>query len=242
MRPSPRRLLMVIGGVLASAVGVVGGISVAPAGLVAIALIATAAGCLIAAKMRESGASARFSAVEAALLGGAATGGTVLVVAGLVVLTGGPATVVIVAVLGVAAALEATVRLRATGRNRPRPAPGTAPRPAPGPVPAAGQRPPVGPRPLVGPPSTGSVPELRPVGSLPTHALGQEWLLSTSVLGSLVDVGTRQSIARRRQELLDELERRDPVGFARWLAAGPRPGSDPATYLHGETQADTDAA
>src|SRR5690348_11972810 len=218
MRRSPRRLLMVIGGVLASAVVVVGGISVPPAGLAAIALIATAAGCLVAGKVRESRACARFSALEAAVLGGAATAGVVLFVAGLVVLTGGPAAIVTLAAVGVAVGLAATVRLRRTGRRRPRPTPGPTTRPRP--------------------PSTGTVPVLRPVASLSTEALGREWLLSTSVLGSLVDVGTRQSIVRRRQELLDEMERRDPAGFARWLAAGPRPGSDPATYLHGDAAAD----
>lgn len=230
MRRSPRRLLMVIGGVLASAVVVVGGISVPPAGLAAIALIAIAAGCLIAGKVRESGAHSRFSAVEAAVLGGAATAGVALLVAGLVVLTGGPAAIVIVVALGVAVALEATVRQRSAGRLRPRRAPG----------PAAGL--PSEPRPAGRPPSAGMVPLLRPVGSLPTEALGREWLLSTSVLASLMDVGTRQSIVRRRQELLDEMERRDRAGFARWLAAGPRPGSDPATFLHGDAAADSDAA
>ena len=43
----------------------------------------------------------------------------------------------------------------------------------------------------------------------------------------------RQALVRRREETLDELERRDPVGFARWLAEGPVPGADPAMYVHG---------
>ena len=46
---------------------------------------------------------------------------------------------------------------------------------------------------------------------------------------------------------LDELERRDPAGFERWLAAGPTLASDPAGYvrggpLRGDPAADTDAA
>lgn len=217
MRRSPGRLLMVVGAVLAGAVGVVGGLSLPPAGLVAIGLVATAAGCLMGSKVHELRGRTRFSAVEAAVLAGAATGGAGLVVAGLVVLAGGPVAAVIVAVLVVAGALEGAVRLRAARRRRSRRAPG----------------------PMSGP---AVVPLLRPVGSLSTEALGREWLLSTSVLGSLVDTGTRQSIVRRRQQLLDELERRDPAGFARWLAAGPRPGSDPATFLHGDAAADKDAA
>ena len=56
----------------------------------------------------------------------------------------------------------------------------------------------------------------------------------------------RRSCARR-EEALDELERRDPAGFARWLAAGPTLASDPAGYVHGgplrgDPAADTDAA
>jgi hypothetical protein len=38
-------------------------------------------------------------------------------------------------------------------------------------------------------------------------------------------------ITRARAALLDELERRDPAGFTRWLAAGARASSDPARHL-----------
>lgn len=34
-----------------------------------------------------------------------------------------------------------------------------------------------------------------------------------------------------RGDLLDEIERRDPAGFNRWLATTPQPGGDPARYL-----------
>ena len=40
--------------------------------------------------------------------------------------------------------------------------------------------------------------------------------------GELVAVGL---------SILEELERRDADGFRRWLAAGARPGGDPARYL-----------
>jgi hypothetical protein len=57
----------------------------------------------------------------------------------------------------------------------------------------------------------------------------------------------RQTLVARREETLDELERRDPDGFARWLAAGPAAGSDPADFVRGGPAhrgpvADTDAA
>jgi hypothetical protein len=51
----------------------------------------------------------------------------------------------------------------------------------------------------------------------------------------------RASIVRRRQETLDELERRDPVGFARWMAGGPAPASNPALFVHGDVRGDRPA-
>lgn len=53
------------------------------------------------------------------------------------------------------------------------------------------------------------------------------WLLRDLSLGGpqrLVVVGIRG-------ELLEELERRDPTGFGRWLQTEPRAGSDPGRYL-----------
>ncbi|GAA2129188.1 hypothetical protein [Nocardioides bigeumensis] len=38
-----------------------------------------------------------------------------------------------------------------------------------------------------------------------------------------------------RQMFLDELERRNSVGFAAWLAAGPEAAEDPLPYLHGDS-------
>lgn len=35
-----------------------------------------------------------------------------------------------------------------------------------------------------------------------------------------------------RRRVLDELERRDPAGVARWLGSAPRAGADPGRYLH----------
>jgi hypothetical protein len=51
---------------------------------------------------------------------------------------------------------------------------------------------------------------------------------------------------RRRQEALDELERRDPAGFARWLASGATVDDDPTLYVverpRDEGPADSQAA
>jgi hypothetical protein len=47
---------------------------------------------------------------------------------------------------------------------------------------------------------------------------------------------------QRRVAALDELERRDPAGFARWLAAGATAGSNPAQYLRGDSSAGSGTA
>ena len=75
-----------------------------------------------------------------------------------------------------------------------------------------------------------------PVSALPTEVLGREWLRTTAALSGRLDPAARQTIVRRREETLDELERRDPGGFARWLAAGP--GSDPAQFVRGDVRGD----
>ena len=79
---------------------------------------------------------------------------------------------------------------------------------------------------------------LPPVSSLSTEALGREWVRTTTALAGPLDAGTREAIVVRRQQTLDELERRDPDGFARWLSGIPLPGSDPSGDLrHGDAAA-----
>jgi len=43
----------------------------------------------------------------------------------------------------------------------------------------------------------------------------------------------RGQLAAVRQLLLDEMERRDPAGFRRWLAGGAMAGTDPLPFLRG---------
>jgi len=79
---------------------------------------------------------------------------------------------------------------------------------------------------------------LPPVSSLSTEDLGREWVRTTTALAGPLDAGTREAIVARRQQTLDELERRDPDGFARWLSGVPLPGSDPSGDLrHGDAAA-----
>jgi hypothetical protein len=81
-----------------------------------------------------------------------------------------------------------------------------------------------------------------PVSLLPISVLGSEWSRTTAALASWLDPAARQVVVRRLQEVLDELERRDPAGFARWLAAGADEVSDPATSVRGGRATGSDAA
>ncbi|EWM12100.1 hypothetical protein KUTG_02404 [Kutzneria sp. 744] len=66
---------------------------------------------------------------------------------------------------------------------------------------------------------------------LSTEELCLVWRCSYVQLQRAADEPARQRIIRARQECLDELERRDRAGFARWLASGARAGSNPRRYL-----------
>jgi hypothetical protein len=69
------------------------------------------------------------------------------------------------------------------------------------------------------------------------EALGAEWLRTTAALEVAVQPAVRERIVQRRREALDELERRDPAGFARWLATAGTVDSNPAQYLRGDSSA-----
>jgi hypothetical protein len=51
------------------------------------------------------------------------------------------------------------------------------------------------------------------------------------VLVASPDPATRAAVAARRGAVLDEMERRDPAGFARWMADGPDRGRNPAEFV-----------
>jgi hypothetical protein len=81
-----------------------------------------------------------------------------------------------------------------------------------------------------------------PVALLSTSVLVSEWSRTTEALVSRLEPAARQVVVRRRHEVLDELERRDPAGVARWLAAGAAEQSDPATFVRGDRATGSDAA
>ena len=90
---------------------------------------------------------------------------------------------------------------------------------------------------MAAPPHQPAFP-LPPVSSLSTGDLGREWVRTTTALNGPLDARTREAMVIRRQETLDELERRDPDGFARWIAGLPLAGSDPSGDLrHGDAAA-----
>lgn len=225
------------------ALGVVGGLSLRGPGLVAVGLAATLTACAAAGIARESSRNDRRSTIEAAVQAAGCTVGGLLVLAGIAALAGGG-----VAVLTGGAALAGWL-VRAALRDRPTGPAAAAPSQLPSPtgdrMPSLPTPPPVLTGRTVSEPRSNGLPA--PVWTLTTPALGQEWLITTAALAGRLEPAVRQWLVGRREETLDELERRDPDGFARWLAVGPARGSDPSEYVrggpvHDGPPADTDAA
>jgi hypothetical protein len=203
------RSLLGLGLLTGGLTAVVGGLALPPSGLVAVGLAGVVAGALAGGVARESRQD-HSSTVESAWKAAAATVGALLVLSGAAVI-GGALLSLLVAAAGAAAAV-AVWSVRA-GRT-----------------PSA--------RVIQVPPVTLPPGPLPPVAGMSIGDLGREWVRTTEALAGRMDPRTRQAIVTRRQETLDELERRDPAGFARWLAGTPLPGSDPAGYLrHGDPAA-----
>ena len=229
-RGLPARLLLGLAALTATAVAVVGGLALRPPGLLAVALASVVTACLAGGVARESAAEPGAAVdgrtpLEAAWRTGAATTGLLLFLSGTAALGGPVLTVLAGAVLAVGGL---GLWLLHAGRPPRRNATMAAPQPpAAGGTPAAAALPVSGARPAE---TVGTVTYLPPVATLPTAALGREWLNTSTALAGQLHPAARQSIVRRRQETLDELERRDPDGFARWLAEGSLE-TDPARYL-----------
>ena len=233
------RLLSWIGALGVGTLVLIGGLGLRGPGLVAVGIAGTLAACTAAGIARDLPRPDRRRVVEAAVQAGGWTVGLLLVLAGLATLAGG-----FVALLTVVVGVTAWFVVRGMRSTaRPPEASGSSP---PGPLPTTGAEvlrlpvPPSG----TGSRSGGASSS---VAGLTTAALGREWLRSTRALAGRLAPVERQALVGRRQETLDELERRDPDGFARWLAAGPAPGSDPAAYVRGnfaqeDPAAGTDAA
>jgi hypothetical protein len=81
-------------------------------------------------------------------------------------------------------------------------------------------------------PPPSQVPCAAPVpADLSTPELCLAWQRTYLVLLDVSADTPRDNIVALRGRLLDEIERRDPAGFTRWLETGARAGSDPGQYL-----------
>jgi hypothetical protein len=84
---------------------------------------------------------------------------------------------------------------------------------------------------LVAPPAIMAAQPAVAAVDLTVGALCLAWRRSYLELQRTTDEPTWQRVIRLRTEYLDELERQDREGFARWLGSGARAGSDPQRYL-----------
>ena len=190
-------------------------------------VVAVAAG-LVASAVYGTRDDGRAAARAAAWKAAGSTVAIIMVVAGVVVLAGG-AVAALVSVL--TAAAWGAVWLRRVRRARPAGRDGCDRAPRRGEASAA---------PLSLADRLDCSPT--PVSLLPISGLGSEWARTTAALASRLEPAARQVVVRRRQEVLDELERRDPDGFAHWLAAGAATDSDPATFVRDDWTTGSDAA
>jgi hypothetical protein len=71
--------------------------------------------------------------------------------------------------------------------------------------------------------------------SMTTTELVLTWRRSYSEFMRVRSAQQLAALAARRQQLLDELERRDSTGVERWLRSGARAASDPSRYLQRPT-------
>lgn len=63
------------------------------------------------------------------------------------------------------------------------------------------------------------------------RAWRQSWLM---LLDAGPDPTQRIRVAETRRRYLDELERRDPAGFSRWLGSGAGAGGNPSKFINGD--------
>ena len=233
-RPLPRPLL-VTGLVVAGLVAVVGGLALRGPGLVAVGVAGALAACLGWGTAREAPGPSTRSNTEAAVLAAAWTVGVLLVLTGTSVLAGGVAAALLAGAGAVTALVVWVVRTPKDDVARATGTPSAHGNVAAAYVAAARRE---------HPSAAGPLP---PVTALSTEELGSEWLESSAALAGRLDPAARSALVLRRQQALDELERRDPDGFLRWMTTGPGPDRDPSDFVRGrrtagESAAGTDAA
>ena len=80
------------------------------------------------------------------------------------------------------------------------------------------------------PPLLAQLPSMDPDAMSTTQLCGA-WQRSYWLLVDLPPGQSRDDVVRIRRHVLDELERRDPTGFGRWLQTEPRACNHPGRYL-----------
>ena len=219
------RSFVVVASVAGGALALAGGLSLRGPGLTAVAVAGLFAACLCAAIAHEEHSGSMRSTLAAAAQGAAWTVAVLLAVAGTAGLAGGVIAALLAGTIVMVGAAVWLVRAARAERAATAQVQGAAP-----------------PRPVARVAPLRPAELLSPVPQLSTRALGQEWMRTSAVLAGPLDPAVRAAVVRRREEALDELELRDPEGFARWLTAGPVPDSDPAGYVRRDRTAGTDAA
>jgi hypothetical protein len=212
--------LAVAGWILGAGLAAVGGLALRAPGVVAVGVAGLLAGLTAAAIARDTPGSSRRSIAEVAAFATAGTLGALLVLSGAATLVGGAITAVLLV-------LAVVVGWLVLGRRW-----------SSGPRSDTGRRPTSSVVPLAAIADAAA----KPVVAMSTAELGREWLRTSEVMAGSLDAARRRTIVERREATLDELERRDPDGFGRWMAEGPAPGSDPAQYVRGGPVAGTEAA
>jgi hypothetical protein len=219
----PSRPALVLAAPFAVVLAVIGGLALDGSAVLGLVVVTAVVG---AARAGAAWEESRAGVVALAAWAGTAarTAGGVLVLCGAALLVGTAATLLACALLAVAA-----VVLRRADPSHAAPAGTTLPDEPESPVVLSPLHPPA---PTFRLGSAGSARTvLPPVRMLGNRSLGEEWLRTTALLDAAPEPLTRAAVAARRASVLDELERRDPEGFARWLAHGTDGGSNPAEFL-----------
>jgi hypothetical protein len=216
------RFLTILGLVAGGLVGAVGGLSLHGPGIVAVGVAGALAACLGWGMAREADHPGPRTVGESAVLAAGWTVGVLLVLTGASVLAGG----LVAAMLAGAGAVAALVYWVVRSPRRE----SAAPQARSGAGNAVRDIAPLG-RGARRDTNRDTARVMRPVTELSTEALGHEWVETTAVLNGRPRASEARSLVCRRQETLDELERRDPVGFARWILDGAT--SDPSVFVRG---------
>ncbi|MEV6267356.1 hypothetical protein AB0L64_09325 [Kribbella sp. NPDC051936] len=73
------------------------------------------------------------------------------------------------------------------------------------------------------------------LASLSNEALCLAWRASYSALRRTESPAQRLRVVEERRAYLDEIERRNALGMAAWLASGPRAAGDPSRFVLGDS-------